>query len=90
MHHLSQPLFLLGHGVEDPRAGIHGDEEYLYVVAIPEYTLEQVEPPTWKAAVSEPYGFPRWDAQTDAAFSEATWQFEGSLLEGRSEFVETR
>jgi hypothetical protein len=46
MSHLSQPLFLLGHGVEDPRAGIHGDKEYLYVVAIPEYTLEQVEPPT--------------------------------------------
>ena len=89
MQHLSQPLFLLGHGVEDPRAGIHGDEEYLYVVAIPEYTLEQIEPPTWEVAVSEPCGFPQWDANTDAAFSEATWQFEGSLLEGYSEFVET-
>jgi hypothetical protein len=89
MHHLSQPLFLLGHGVEDPRAGIHGDEEYLYVVAIPEYTVEQVEPPTWEVAVSEPCGFPRWDANTDAAFSEATWQFEGSLLEGYREFVAT-
>ena len=89
MQHLSQPLFLLGHGVEDPRAGIHGDEEYLYVVAIPEYTIEQVERPTWEVAVSEPCGFPRWDAQTAAAFSEATWQFEGSLLEGYSEFVET-
>ena len=60
------------------------------MVVIPEYTLEQVEPPTWEVAVSESCGFPRWDASTDAAFSEATWQFEGSLLEGYSEFVETR
>jgi len=45
MQHLSQPLFLLGHGIEDPRAGIHGDEEYLYIVAIPPYELGQIEPP---------------------------------------------
>ena len=88
MQHLSQPLFLLGHGVEDPRAGIHGDEEYLYVVAIPEYSLEQVEPPTWEVAVSDPCGFPRWDAQTDAAFSATTWQFEGSLTEGYNRLAE--
>ena len=89
MQHLSQPLFLLGHGVEDPRAGIHGDEEYLYVVAIPEYKLDHTEPPTWEVAVSEPCGFPRWDAQTDAAFCAATWQFEGSLTEGCREFAAT-
>jgi hypothetical protein len=89
MQHLSQPLFLLGHGVEDPGAGIHGDEEYLYVVAIPEYSLEQVKLPAWKVAVSEPCGFPRLDAQTDAAFSETTWQFEGSLTAGYREFVAT-
>jgi len=88
IQHLSQPLFLLGHGVEDPRAGIHGDEEYLYVVAIPEYSLEQPEPPTWEVAVSEPCGFPRWDATTEAAFSEATWQFEGSLTEACGQFIE--
>ena len=29
------PLFLLGHGVEDPADGVHGDKEYLYVVEIP-------------------------------------------------------
>ena len=79
MQHLSQPLFLLGHGIEDPRAGIHGDEEYLYIVAIPPYELGQIEPPTWQVAVSEQCGFPRWDDQTEGAFSEATWQFEGSL-----------
>ena len=33
--HLDQPLFLLGHGVEGPADGVHGDKEYLYVVEIP-------------------------------------------------------
>lgn len=79
LQHLSQPLFLLGHGMEDPRQGIHGDEEYLYIVAIPEYRLEQVEPPAWQVAVSEQCGFPRWDTQTNGAFCEATWEFEGPL-----------
>ena len=32
---LEQPHFLLGYGVEDPESGIHGDEEYLYVVELP-------------------------------------------------------
>ncbi|CDK39383.1 hypothetical protein [Halorubrum sp. AJ67] len=88
MQHLSQPLFLLGHGIEDPSSGIHGDEEYLYIVAIPSYDLGQVEPPTWEVAVSKQCGFPRWDAQTDDAFSEATWQFEGSLTAARGEFCD--
>ena len=35
LEHLDQPLFLLGHGVEDPADGIHGDEEYLYVMELP-------------------------------------------------------
>ena len=35
MEHLDQPLFLLGHGVENPADGIHGDEEHLYVVELP-------------------------------------------------------
>ena len=58
------------------------------MVAIPEYSLEQVEPPTWEVAVSDPCGFPRWDAQTDAAFSATTWQFEGSLTEGYNRLAE--
>ena len=81
MQHLSQPLFLLGHGIEDPRFGIHGDEEYLYIVAIPPYELGQVEPPAWEVAVSEQCGFSRWDDQTDDPFGEAEWQFKGSLRE---------
>ncbi|GAB7010719.1 hypothetical protein [Halorubrum trueperi] len=86
MQHLSQPRFLLGHGIEDPQAGIHGDEEYLYIVAIPPYGLEQVEPPAWQVAVSEACGFPRWDDQPDGAFTEATWQFDGSLTEAVDRF----
>lgn len=38
MEHLEQPLFLLGHGVENPANGIHGDEEYLYIVELPTRT----------------------------------------------------
>jgi hypothetical protein len=86
MQHLSQPLFLLGQGIEDPRAGIHGDEEYLYIVAIPPYELEQIDPPAWRVAVSEACGFPRWDDQTDSAFTEATWQFEGALADALDRF----
>ncbi|OYR49675.1 hypothetical protein DJ73_17365 [Halorubrum sp. Ea1] len=86
MQHLSQPLFLLGHGLEDPRQGIHGDEAYLYIVAIPPYEIEHVEPPAWQVAVSEACGFPRWDAQTDEAFGEATWEFEGPLVEAIERF----
>lgn len=82
IQHLSQPLFLLGHGIEDPRAGIHGDEEYLYIVGIPPYKIGHIEPPTWEIAVSKQYGFPRWDVQTGGAFGEADWQFEGTLSDG--------
>jgi hypothetical protein len=38
MEHLDQPLFLLGHGVENPADGIHGDEEYLYAAETPTET----------------------------------------------------
>ena len=54
------PSYLLGHGVEDPSCGIHGDEEYLYVVELPERTPLE-EPSSWQIKVSEYCGFPRWD-----------------------------
>jgi hypothetical protein len=38
MDHLDQPRFLLGHGVENSADGIHGDEEYIYVVELPTKT----------------------------------------------------
>lgn len=81
MQHLTQPLFLLGHATEDPQQGIHGNEAYLYIVAIPAYNLKQSEPPVWRVAVSRQHGFPRWDAQTNVASSEAAWQSEGTLAE---------
>lgn len=86
MEGLTQPLFLLGHGVEDPTSGIHGDEEYLYVVAVPPSAIDQRESRPWRVAVSERCGFPRWDAATGTAFSEATWQFEGTLSDARARF----
>jgi len=78
MEHLDQPLFLLGHGVEDPADGIHGDEEYLYVVELPTMNAFD-EPAEWTVKVSGHSAFPRWDGPTDEAFERATWQFEGAL-----------
>ena len=86
MEHLDQPLFLLGHGIENPADGIHGDEEYLYVVEIP--TREAFDEPTeWTVKVSEHAGFPRWDGPTDEAFERASWQFQGPLDDALSEFA---
>lgn len=79
MKHLNQPLFLLGHGIEDPRHGIHGDEEYLYVVEAPPYHPGEDELSDWRVAVSTHCGFPRWDGATDTAFERAEWQFVGDL-----------
>ncbi|KAB7513220.1 hypothetical protein [Halosegnis rubeus] len=78
IEHLDQPLFLLGHGVENPADGIHGDEEYLYVVELPT-TNAFDEPAEWTVKVSGHSAFPRWDGPTDEAFEQATWQFEGAL-----------
>jgi len=58
MEHLDQPLFLLGHGVEDPSDGIHSDEEYLYFVELP--TRNPFDEPTeWRVKVSEHSGHPQ-------------------------------
>ena len=86
MEHLNQPLFLLGHGVENPADGIHGDEEYLYVVELPtENPLD--EPAEWTVKVSGHSAFPRWDGPTDEAFERASWQFHGSLENALAELV---
>ncbi|RZV06560.1 hypothetical protein BDK88_3577 [Natrinema hispanicum] len=78
MAHLEQPLFLLGHGVEDSATGIHGDEEYLDIVELPTQAPFD-EPAEWTVKVSDHAGFPRWDGPTDEAFEQASWQFQGSL-----------
>lgn len=78
MEHLDQPMFLPGHGVEDPGDGIHGDEEYLYVVELLSRNPFD-EPGEWTVKVSKHCGFPRWDGPTEDAFERASWQFDGSL-----------
>jgi len=79
---LDQPPFLLGYGVEDPTRGIHGDEEYLYVVELPEFGfVHPGDAPDWTVKVSEHCGFPRWDESTKDAFEAASWAYEGSLAE---------
>jgi len=86
MQHLDQPLFLLGHGVEDPADGIHGDEEYLYVVELPT-TNPFEEPSEWTIKVSGHSAFPRWDGPTDEAFERANWQFRGPLEDALRDVV---
>ena len=78
MEHLDQPLFLLAHGAEEPADGIHGGEEYLYVVELPTENPFD-EPAKWTVKVSGHSAFPRWDGPTDEAFERANWRFQGSL-----------
>ena len=78
MEHLDQPMFLLDHGIENPDDGIHGDEEYLYVIELPTRNPFD-EPAEWTVKVSGHSAFPRWDGPTDEAFERASWQFEGLL-----------
>jgi hypothetical protein len=86
MEHLDQPMFLLGHGVENPAAGIHGDEEYLYVVELPTRSPFE-EPAEWTVKVSGHSAFPRWDGPTEEAFERASWQFHGPLEHALEELV---
>jgi hypothetical protein len=58
MAHLDQPLFLLGHGVENPATSIHDDEEYLYVVELPPRG-QAPSTDEWTVQVSEHTGFLR-------------------------------
>jgi hypothetical protein len=86
MEHLDQPMFLLGHGVENPADGIHGDEEYLYVVELPSRN-DFDDPGEWSVKVSDHCGFPRWDGPTEEAFDRATWQFNGPLTVALEELL---
>lgn len=86
MEHLGQPLFLLGHGVEDHRAGIHGDEEYLYEVGLPPKNWGK-RAEEWAVRVSERCGFSWWDGPTEEALEQATWQYTGSSSTVRNELV---
>ncbi len=79
---VDQPHFLLGYGVESPSSGIHGDEEYLYIV--------DVGVPGWEVSVSKHGGFPSWEAADDlpdgeTAFDHVEWQFDGISLDGAIE-----
>ena len=78
------PSYLLGHGVEDPSCGIHGDEEYLYQIEIPPRDPFD-EPSEWRVKVSDHCRFPLWNKEgTEQAFDIVDWQFEGTLTEAMS------
>jgi hypothetical protein len=79
---LDQLLFLLGHGVEDPAAGIHGDEEFLYRVV--EDVRGSDNGRERRIMISN--DFPTWDDEdTDVAFEKANWRFEGTFEEAFDE-----
>ncbi len=81
MVHLEQPLFLLGHGVENPVNSFHGDEEYLYIVGL--LTQHPSDAPAeWTVKVSNHAGFPQWNRPTDETFERASWQLHESLEAG--------
>ena len=83
-----QPYYLLGHGVEDPRRGIHGDEDYLYIVEVGTGTIGEKEK-DWLVKVSGCGSFPTWDDKNkDKAFELAEWEFEGTLEKAYKKYVE--
>ncbi|MDS0223487.1 hypothetical protein NDI54_19285 [Haloarcula sp. S1AR25-5A] len=86
MEHLDQPLFLLGHGVENPADGIHGDEEYLYIVELPTRNPFD-EPAKLTVKVSGHSAFPRWDGPTEEASERASWQSHGPLEKALTNLV---
>ena len=70
----------IGHGIENPNEGIHGDEEYLYIV-----TYKDGE---WHIKVSGHNTFPRFDSEDTAqAFEKAEWEFEGTVEEAYEKYV---
>lgn len=74
------PSYFRGHSIEDPSQGIHGDEEFLYLVEISE-----VRSADWKVRVAGSADFPRWGADDiNRAFEVAEWKFESSLEDALS------
>ena len=71
---------------KNPADGIHGDEEYLYIVELPTRSPFD-EPAEWTIKVSGHSAFPRWDGPTDEAFERASWQFHGTLEHALEELV---
>ncbi|UHQ98124.1 hypothetical protein HYG81_21330 (plasmid) [Natrinema zhouii] len=72
------PSYLLGHGVEDPASGIHGDEDFLYVVEVSDTKYLD-----WRVKIAGRDDFPRDSREeTERAFELADWRFEGTLEEG--------
>ena len=73
------PPYLLGHSVENPASGIHGDEEYLYEIELPPRQPCD-KPSEWRVKISEHRGFPsRDETEPQQSFETADWQFDGLL-----------
>ena len=65
----------LGYGVENPNDGIHGDEQYLYIITYKDGK--------WHIKVSGQWS----DDDTEKAFDKAEWEFEGTLDEAYEKYV---
>jgi len=78
--------YLNGQGVALPSNGIHGDEEFLYIVE----TKRGDNGVKWHVKVSVRNGFPKWDGDTENAFEKSSWDFEGDLDEALKHYSENR
>lgn len=82
------PQFLLGYGVEDPRDGIHGDEEWIYEVILrPWKEREYDETEGAKVIIKISSRFPTMTENREDAFEKADWDFEGTLEEAYNEYI---
>lgn len=83
---LDQPLFLMEFGIEDPTRGIHGDEEFLYVVELPANAGKQSEAGDWYVRIASLERKRRSAEERARAFDDARWQFDGPLGEAAERY----
>lgn len=80
----NQQMHMLGHAVENPADGIHGDEEYLYIVELERGSSPIDTSSQWNVKVSGHGEFPSRDNTN--AFELSRWQFTGTLEEAYEKF----
>lgn len=77
-----QPLYLLGHGVEDPKDGLHGDEEFAYEVDLTDRD--------WLVKISDHLLSYSIEDVSKMSFKDLPWNFEGKLEEAYKKYVGSR
>lgn len=78
LNHRRQSQALMGYGVENPEDGIHGDENYLYKVILPDWKV--------KVATDLSMAIQRDDEQYHP-FEQVEWEFEGHIDEAVEKYT---